>query len=136
MAKHIIQGKVRTRDHKIFAVQKVAASEQDILLDFGSSVNYQVVKLNVEDLPSEDTDGKKITWINNWGIMDSSGNYVESVNYTVFLSPPATENASFIYQDQGGLKRDKSPTAKGSKRARAGMVQVDFNTGDPAAGWT
>jgi len=133
MAKQTIEGKVQTRDHRIFTVQRAADSEQDVLLDFGMTVNYQVVKLAIADLPPEDTDGKKITWINNWGVIDTSGNYVESVNYTVFL--PARANATFVYYDRGGLKRDKTPVVKGARRARSGMVQVDFDTGDPAGGY-
>ncbi len=135
MAKHIIQGKVRTHDHKIFTVQKVAASEQDILLHFGRKVNYEVVKLSVRDLPSKDAHGKKITWINNFGVKDSSGKYVKKVKYSVFLPAPKRKSATFIYYDHGRLKWDKTPTAKGRKPARARMVQVDFNTGDPAVGW-
>lgn len=134
MAKHIIQGKVSTRDHKIFTVKKVGASERDILLHFGRRVSYKVVKLNVKDLPYKDKKKKKITWINNFGVMDASGRYVKSVKYTVFL--PAWKNASFIYHDNRGLKRDKTPAYRGRKPARTGMVQVDFNTGDPGVGWT
>ncbi len=77
MAKHIIQGKVRTHDHKIFTVQKVAASEQDILLHFGRKVNYEVVKLSVRDLPSKDAHGKKITWINNFGVKELLDTFTE-----------------------------------------------------------
>jgi hypothetical protein len=133
MAKNIIQGKVDTQDNIVFTVHKVGASEEDILLQLDGAVTYQVVKLNVNDLPSEDTDKKKITWINNFGVMDSSGNYVENVHYTVFL--PARAHASFIYHDKGGLKKNKTPIARGGKPERPGMVQVDFNTGDPGVGW-
>jgi hypothetical protein len=133
MAKNIIQGSVSTTDNIVFTVQGVAASEQDILLDFGRPVSYRVVKLDVHDLPLNDTDYKKITWVNNFGVMDASGNYVEGVTYTVFL--PAGGSAKFVHHDKAGLKHDKTPAAKGSKHARSGMVQVDFTTGDPGVGW-
>lgn len=133
MAKNIIPGKVSTQDNVEFTVQAVGHSEQNIILVFDSVTQYRVVKLDVNDLPSRDEKNKPITWINNFGIMDAAGNYVPSVNYTVFL--PARANASFIYKDAGGLKTDKTPAAKGRKPERPGMVQVDFNTGDPAVGW-
>lgn len=134
MAKQIIEGKVQTKDNRVFTVQAVTDAEQEILVDFGAAVEYKVVKLDIAGLPPQDTDGKKIGWINNFGIMDSAGNYLESVDYTVFLA--ARTNATFVYYDRGGLKRDKTPSSKGTKRARAGMVQVDLNTGDPGIGWT
>jgi len=133
MEKHVIQGKVQSSNQKIFTVQAVAASEQDVKLHFDHAIDYEVVKLDIEDLPSQDAQGNKIDWINNFGVMDASGNYVASVNYTVFLHP--RKDARFIYHDQRGLKEDKTPREEGSKPVQPGMVQVDFNTGDPAAGW-
>lgn len=133
MAKTVIEGKASTSNNIEFTVQAVGPSEQNIIIVFDSVTQYQVVKLDVNDLPSTDGDKKKITWINNFGIVDSSGNYVPSVNYTVFL--PARANASFIYKDAGGLKTNKTPAARGSKPERPGMVQVNFNTGDPGVGW-
>ena len=133
MSKNIIANKVQTSDNRVFTVQKVAASESDIIIDFGQVVSYNVVKLDLSDLPTTDPgDGATITWINNWGVMDNSGNYVASVNYTVFLP---TSKKKFIYHDQRGLGHDKTPASRGTRNQRAGMVQVDFSTGDPGAGW-
>jgi hypothetical protein len=134
MAKHILKEQVRTRDHKIFAVQKAAASEQDILLHFGREVKYQVVKLDVRDLPSKDEDGRKITWINNFGVRDASGKYARNVRYKVFLRRPRKKDAAFFTYDHRGLHQIKTPMYEGSKPPRSGMVQVDFNTGDPGIG--
>ncbi len=131
--KHIIAGKVQTSDNQVFTVQGVGSSEQDVILDFGSPVSYQVVKLDVADLPPQASDKKNITWINNFGVQDSNGNYLPSVNYTVFL--PARAHATFVYDDQRGLHQDKTPGERGSKPPRPGMVQVDLTTGDPGIGW-
>ena len=133
MEKHVIQGKVQTSNQKIFTVQAVAASEQDVQLHFDHAIDHEVVKLDIQDLPSEDAQGNKIVWINNFGVRDASGGYLDRVDYTVFLRP--RKGARFIYHDQSGLKEDKTPREEGSKAVQAGMVQVDFNTGDPAAGW-
>jgi hypothetical protein len=133
MAKHIVPGKVTTRDHKIFTVGKAASGEQPVVLHFGRKVGYRVVKLSVRDLPPRDKDGKKITWVNNFGVMTESGSYVKSVRYTLFLR--ARKHGTFIYRDRKGLHKDKTPKYRGKKPARPGMVQVEFNTGDPAAGW-
>ena len=135
MAKTIIQNQVETQDNKVFTVKKVAATEEDIIIEFDSVVSYKVVKLSVADLPPVDSNKKNITWINNFGVMDDKGKkYLNQVSYTVFLPPRA--NARFIYHDKGGLKKDKTPQPSGSKPVRPGWVQVDFNTGDPGIGWT
>jgi hypothetical protein len=138
MAKTVIEGKVETSDNRIWTVKGVADSEEDILLDFGESVNYRVVKLNIDDLPQTDENSKPIKWINNWGIRHGSGSgpggWLDKVDYTVFLPPRA--NAQFAYYtEKGGVKKDKTPRARGTRPERPNMVQVDFDTGDPAAGW-
>lgn len=135
MAKHVIEGKVWTRDHKIFHVLRAGGSEQEIVVHFGHRVKYRVVKLTTKDLPPRDKDGKKIKWVNNYGVIDASGNYVRSVLYTVFLLRPLRKSAHFVYWERGRLKRDKEPRRTGSKPPRDGMLQVDFSSGDPGPGW-
>ena len=130
--KHVI-GEVKPNADNTYTVQAVGRTEQAVQLDFGGAVSYKIVKLDVNDLPAQDTDGTQITWINNFGVMDSSDNYVPSVNYTVFL--PSGGRKTFVYHAQGALKKDKSPASKGSKPSKAGMLQVDFTTGDPGIGW-
>jgi hypothetical protein len=135
MAKTIIQNEVETQDNKVFTVKKVADTEEDIIIEFENAVSYKVVKLSIADLPPADSKKKNISWINNFGVMDDKGKkYLDQVSYTVFLPPRA--HGKFIYQDKNGLKKDKTPKARGSKPERPGWVQVDFNTGDPAIGWT
>ena len=51
MEKCVIDGKVRAWHHKIFTVEAVNASEQDLVVHFGQGVNYRVVKLDFSDLP-------------------------------------------------------------------------------------
>ena len=138
MAKTIIENKVSTQDNKEFTIQAVANSEQDILVVFDNVVDYTVVKLDIADLPStdppDDKNGKKITWVNNFGIMNKNGTkYLDQVNYTVFLPPKA--NGHFIYHAKGALKKDKTP-APGNRPDKPGWVKVEFDTGDPAIGWT
>lgn len=133
-AKHVISGKVQNWDHKIFTIQKVAASEQGIVVQFGRRVEYKVVKLTTKDLPPKDTDGTKITWINNFAVMDSRDHPVNRVHYTVFLPTPRRKDATFVYYDHRGLRRDKKLKRSGSKPAQDGMLQVDFHTGDPGVG--
>jgi hypothetical protein len=133
MAKHIDPKKVKSWRSTIFTVPPPA---KKVLLYFGRPVRYKVVKLDLKDLPARDRNGKKITWVNNWGVMSASGGYVENVRYTVFLPAPPRKNAQFVYRDRKGLHRDKTPKYRGRKSPRTGMVQVEFTTGDPGAGWT
>lgn len=124
-----IEGKVNKTSDVEYTVQAVGNSEKPIIVVFDTTTSYQVVKLDVNQLST----AGGISWINNFGIVDSSGNYVDSVNYTVFL--PARANATFIYDSGHGPKTDKVPTPRGRKPERPGMVQVDFTMGDPGVGW-
>ena len=133
MPKRIVKGKVSTKDERIFTVEKGSASEERVVLDFGRKVKYQVVKLSIKGLPARGGDGKKITWINNFGIKGPSGRYVKRVRYTLFLR--GRPGKTFVYQDHRGLKHDKKPTPHRTKHLPRGWVRVVFTTGDPAAGW-
>ena len=133
-AKHIIKGKVQNWDRKIFTIEKVAPSEQGIVLQFGRPVRFRVVKLSLEGLPRKDEHGRKITWINNFAVLSSPRHYPKR-HYTVFLPKPP-KKAAFVYYDDRGLHRDKKPKVKGSKPEQPSMLQVDFRKGDPGIGWT
>ncbi len=134
MEKCIIEGKVRGWQHKIFTVEAVEGSEKEIVLHFGESVGYHVVKLDLSDLPAEDNEHRKITWLNNFAIRDASGKkYLKNVHYTVFL-PKLGKDEEFVYYANGKLVDKKTPKRTGTKRARTHMVQVDLNAGDPGVG--
>ena len=133
MAKHVIKGKVQAWRRTIFRVAPVAASEQEIVIHFGHPVKYQVVKLDVKDLPPTDFDKKKIRWINNFAVVSADSSSLGKVRYTVFL-PALPKNSSFVYYEHGRLKHNKTPKSKGSKWPRSHMVQVDFDSGDPGIG--
>ena len=135
MAKHIVQKKVKSWRNTIFTILPAGRGEKKVMLHFGRPTRYKVVKLEVKDLPPRDKKRKKITWMNNWGVMSASGRYVESVKYTVFLPPPPRKNAQLVYHDRKGLHEDKTPKYRGKKAPRAGMVQVEFTTGDPGVGY-
>jgi hypothetical protein len=134
MAKHVVKDKVKPWRQTTFRLQRDAGAEQDVVVHFGRRVKHEVVKLRTSDLPPSDRDGKKITWLFNFEVRDASGKYVKKVKYTVFMPRPKSKRATFIYHDQRGLHSDKTPTYRGSKPARARMVQVDFETGDPGGG--
>jgi hypothetical protein len=134
--KRIIKDKVPPpRRHMIFEVEKGDPSEQNVLLHFGREVRFHVVKLSTKGLPTKSPEGKKIHWINNWGVTDSKGKFLKQVRYTVFVRKPRNQNARFVYYYHGRLHWDKTPTYEGSKPARDGWRQVDFEIGDPPGGW-
>ena len=135
MAKRLVRDKVKPWRQTTFRVQKDADAEKDVVVHFGRRVKYEVVKLRTSDLPPRDREGRKITWICNFGVRDASGKYVKEVKYTLFLPRPRSKRAAFVYHDSRGLHWDKTPRYEGSKPPRDGMVQVDFKTGDPGAGW-
>ncbi len=134
MEKCIIDGKVRSWQHKIFTVEAVDPSEQELVIHFGHRVDYRVVKLDLSDLPAEDDQHRKITWFNNFAIQDDSGSkFRKNVHYTVFL-PRLSKNQEFVYYANGRLKKGKTPTRLGTKRPRRHMVQVDLSSEDPGVG--
>ena len=136
MAKKIVAGKkVESLGKRIFTVPPGGRGEQAVVLQFDKPVTYQVVKLEVKGLPAT-WKGKKITWLNRWGVMSKAGKYVGSVRYTVFVPRSRRKDAQFVYKDDKGLHADKTPMYEGKRRGRTGMVQVEFNRGDPGVGYT
>lgn len=132
--KRIIKGKVSTEDHRVFTVGKVGASEEQVVVDFGREVKYRVVKLSIRGLPSTDSEGKKITWINNLGIKGPSGRYAKRVRYAVLLRD--RPGKTYVYYDHRGLRQDKKPRPHRTKALPRGWAKVVFTSGDPAHGWT
>jgi hypothetical protein len=131
--KRIVRGKVKSEDHRFFTVSGVGRNEERVVLDFGHPVKYRVVKLSIRGLPLADGRGKKITWINNFGVKGASGRYAKRVRYTLFLR--GRPGKTFVYYGAGGLRRDKKPRPHGTKHMPRGWVKVSFSSGDPAAGW-
>ena len=131
--KYIIENKALTYDLRHWTVGGVAESEKTVYVDFGRQVPYQVVKLSLKELPHTDTDGKKVTWINNFGVKGPSGKYAERVKYTLFL--PELRGKTFVYYQHGALRHDKKPKRPRTKPPKAGYLQVDFYTGDPGTGY-
>lgn len=135
MAKHVIKDRVQNWDNKIFTVEKLARGEEGIVVQFSRPVKYRVVKLSTRGLPSRDKNGRKITWCFNIGVVDARGHYVPRVKYTVFVPAPH-KRVNWIYYIDGDLVRGKPPKPRGFKPPQPGMIQMEFRTGDPAAGWT
>lgn len=134
MAKKVVEV-VEPWHHEFFKIRKTTSTEQEVMLHFGRRVSYKVVKLSTKGLPAKGRDKKAIRWINNWGVQDSKGKYVKKVRYTLFLRPARSKKEVFVYKDARGLHWGKTPTYKGRRPPRSGWRQVEFETGDPAAGW-
>ncbi len=134
--KQVIRGRVQNWDHRVFSVQGVGTTEQEIFIQFGDQVDFQVVKLSRKGLPPRDPKGNKIHWINNFAIRDAAGHPVDKVQYTVFVREPSVSRKTFVYFDQKGLNTTKRPRRKGSKPEQPGFLQIDFTSGDPGVGWT
>jgi hypothetical protein len=133
--KREIDGKVQDWTGRIFTVQPVAASEQLVVLQFSRQVDYEVVKLEVKNLPSTDPAGKRIHWINNFVVYGPAKRHLKKVRYTLFIPIPSIKNATFVYLDQDGLKPKKRPGSKGSQPQQPGFLQVDLDSADPGIGW-
>jgi hypothetical protein len=135
-----IQNKAQNWESAVTTVLGVDSREQPVFIQFleeGDQQKYKVIKLDVTTLPPQDEEKRDIRWVNNVAIVDLEDNYVQEVQYTLFLPEPApSEPATFIYYADGQLWRDKTPKQEGSKPPQPGLLQVDFTRGDPGPGWT
>jgi hypothetical protein len=133
--KHVIDEKVRNWGGDIFTVQAVADSEREVVIQFGRRTKYNVVKLDISDLPVEDTDGQRIHWINNFEVRRPSGRPVKNVRYTLFLPMPREEKATYVFYVDGKLRHGRQPKPKGTQPEQHDMLQIDLTTGDPGGGY-
>jgi hypothetical protein len=131
--KRLVKGKVSMG---LFIVRTAAPSEEDVYLDFGRRVQFDVVKLSIAGLPKELSKGRPITWINNFGVR-SKGKFVKRAKYTLYLRMPRKKK--FVYYDGQRLRTNKKPrvlSGQERKRFPRDWVKVDFSIGDPAIGTT
>lgn len=119
--KHIIRGRVKSWDQTIFLIGK------GILIHFGQPIPHRVVRLSTKHLPAEYGKGKPITWLANFGVIDSEGSFVKRIPFTVLLPPPPRHRVYVFYE--GGKLRDDF---KSEPRSR--LVIVEFTNGDPGIG--
>ena len=132
--KKIVKGKVPRKGKGVFSVRKSGMHGARVFLDLGKSTKFRVVKLSLVGLPQRTNTGKKIKWINNFGIKRESGGYVGRVRYAVFL--PYHKGQKFVYFADGALRYDKTPKpakAKFLPRDRT-WARVTLDFGDPAIG--
>ncbi len=124
----IIRGKVRSWDQTVFLVGKAGPSEKEVLVYFGRKVPYRVVKLSKEHLPRTDKNGKKITWLSNFGVINKSNErFVAHVKYAILLPPPP-KNKVYVYYEAGVLKDYVYP------ESLPPVAVLEFTTGDPGIG--
>ncbi len=135
LTKRIIPRQVRSFHNTVFVVGKAPESqvEQDVPIHFGCQVPYRVVKLGTRNLPRTDPKGNRITWINNFGVMDSKGNYVNGVKYTVLL-PALPGNQVYVTCIDGQVQDLVEAVAKPADFPPTQTIQVEFTRGDPPIG--
>ncbi len=113
---------VKPDHHKVFRVKKHGKYEIDVLLDFGKHVDYRVVKLSTDLLPTH-YKGRKIHWLSAFGVQ-SHGKYVPNVHYTAFFCVPSGRH--LLRYERGKLVARPHPGK--------GIMWMDFTSGDPAVG--
>jgi hypothetical protein len=121
--KHILRGKVKSWDKTIFRIGK------GILIHFGRPIHHRVVRLSTRHLPAENGKGKPITWLANFGVLDSDSDdrFVKRIRFTVLLPPPP-RNRVYVFYESGKLRDNFEP------KPRARTLSVDFTNGDPGIG--
>jgi hypothetical protein len=129
--KHIMPWYVRSFHHTIFVVgkDKHNKDEQDVVLHFGEKLSHRVVKLNTRGLPHKSRAGNRITWINNFGIVDRRGNYVDGVPYTLILPALPSEMVYVTYQKGEVRLLHLCAMAEPSR-----FVLAELAVGDPPVG--
>jgi hypothetical protein len=146
MAKRIIAGKkVKSYRNTVFTVPPGRPGDKAVMLHFGRAVGYDVVNLDTRGFPRRDRKGNKIIWVAGWGVtLKATGSpksrkapkFVRKVRYTAFVPRPRRKPVQWVCYDGRKLSYIPGPKYRGKKPPRAGMVQVEFNTGDPGVGYT
>ncbi len=129
--KRIIPRQVRAFHDGSFVVKKDPhkPSEQDLLIHFGGKVKVRVIKLSSQGYPKTDPNGKPITWISNFGIVDWRGRYVDGMRYTLVL-PALPAAAVYVNYDNGAVK-DLVPVQTAQPTQ---VVLIELTAGDPPIG--
>jgi hypothetical protein len=133
--KRVIQGNSEKLNKKEFRAKKHPdkKDEQDIFIIFQTEVEHVIEKLSTDELPAI-IDGKPVTWINNFWVKDTAGNYVNGVKYSVLL-PPLPAGAQLVYHDGNKLSYFTGQI-KDRVYNKKNLKEIEFSIGDPAIGWT
>lgn len=83
-SKFVIANKVEKHGNKKFKVKAHKNTEVDADIEIADDGDYQVDKLSVDGLPATMSDGKSITWLNNFAIKKGD-NYINQP-YRVSIS--------------------------------------------------
>lgn len=137
--KHVIHGKVWSKDQRIFTVGKSGLYGERVYVAFAEAGKYEVVKLSRRGLPRKTMPGKAgkpIRWVNNFAVRRPKGKWVDRVRYSVYL--PLHKGKTFVYLAKDGLRYDKKPRPVTGKFLPRGKKwgKVTFEAGDPPEGWT
>lgn len=105
------------------------SAEQDVVIQFPGPVRYRVIKLSTQGYPKANANGKPITWISNFGIVDAKRHYVNGVKYTLVL-PALPGDQVYVNYDNGQVidlvsVQTLQPTQ---------VVLVELTSGDPPIG--
>jgi len=130
--KKVVSGGSEKLNRKEFKIKKEKGKEEDVFILFDSDVDYVVEKLSIDDLPAT-INGDTITWINNFSIKDSHGNYVNGVTYS-FLLPPGPVGARLVIFD-GTNTAYFTGEIKDRTHNKKQFKEVRLNIGDPGGGW-
>lgn len=79
--KRPVKGKVKKLNARKFEIEKGAPGETNLTIELSDDGDYTVEKLEVEDLPKNMPDGRKILWFNNFEIKTNG----KPINYSVTI---------------------------------------------------
>ena len=66
--KVVVPGKVEKQSNRKFKIKTQKSNEKDVDIDIVDDGEYDVEKLSVDEVPTTMSDGKTITWLNNFAI--------------------------------------------------------------------
>jgi hypothetical protein len=130
--KKVVSGGSEKLSRKEHRVRREKGREEDVFILFDTDVEYVVEKLSIDDLPAT-INGDTITWINNFSIKDSEGNYVNGVTYSL-LMPPGPAKARLVIFD-GATAAYYTGEIKDRTHNNKQFKEVRLNIGDPGGGW-
>lgn len=79
--KRPVKGKVKKLNARKFEIEKGTPGETNLTIELSDDGDYTIEKLEVEDLPKNMPDGRKILWFNNFEIKTNG----KPINYSVTI---------------------------------------------------
>ena len=124
--KVVIPGKVEKHSKKKHRIKAHKPHEVDVDIEILEEDDYELEKLSVDELPTTMHDGKKITWLNNFGIK-KKGAYINQA-YRITIAGLSGKQVVFLDNNSNGKPYYFTGSVENDT--------IELSDGDPGIGHT